>query len=112
LPRSPEKDTPSNANTLLTPIDAPTPFFVASESLEDVRNVDNWENPSKIQKLEKFKISANKPEVLHIPKGYINGFKAIENNSTILIFSDYKLNEIADDNYRFDKNLWTNFLES
>lgn len=89
-------------------------WFYCVQGSFDVRliKIDNWENPSKIQLLEKFKISANNPEVLHIPKGYINGFKALENNSQILIFSDYKLNEIADDNYRFDKKLWTNWLES
>ena len=89
-------------------------WFYCVQGSFDVRliKIDNWENPSKIQRLEKFKISANITEVLHIPKGYINGFKALENNSKILIFSDYNLNEIADDNYRFDKNLWTNWLES
>ena len=88
-------------------------WFYCVQGSFDVRliKIDNWNNPSKTQQLETFKISSNKAEVLHIPKGYINGFKALEENSKLIIFSDYKLNEIANDNYRFDKDLWTNWME-
>ncbi|BFN37895.1 WxcM-like domain-containing protein [Fidelibacter multiformis] len=44
--------------------------------------------------------------VLSIPPGFANGMKALENNSELLVFSNFTLNESGTDNFRFDKDLW------
>ncbi|AXT18579.1 hypothetical protein D7030_06955 [Flavobacteriaceae bacterium AU392] len=69
--------------------------------------IDDWENPSKDLKTSNYILSANKPAVLYIPSGYVNGFKALEQNSKLMIMSDYGLNEIENDQVRFDQNKWT-----
>ena len=68
--------------------------------------IDNFENPSDEQEIEEYILDEYNPKILHIPGGYLNGFKAIEKNSKLIIFSDIALNELENDDYRFDNTLW------
>ena len=69
--------------------------------------IDNWKNPSDELKVLEYTLTAEKQEILYIPKGYVNGFKALKNNSKLMIMSDYGFNEIENDEIRFDKNKWS-----
>ncbi|WP_298418030.1 dTDP-4-dehydrorhamnose 3,5-epimerase family protein [uncultured Kordia sp.] len=69
--------------------------------------VDDWENPSSDLKVFTFELEEEKPQVLYIPNGYVNGFKATKENSKLMILADYGLNEIENDAVRFDQNKWT-----
>ena len=51
-------------------------------------------------------LNQNCNQIIKIPKGYANGLKAREKNSSILVFSDFELNDSLNDKIRFDKNLW------
>ena len=68
--------------------------------------IDDWETPSDSLKVEKFILSTQENQVLHIPKGYANGFRALEDNAQLLVFSSTTLAEAAHDNYRFDAQKW------
>ncbi len=70
--------------------------------------IDNWENPSIDCPLFEYTLTAKNPQVLFIPPGYVNGFKAIKENSQLMILSNYKLNEIKDDQVRFNIDNWKN----
>ncbi|MGQ7945270.1 WxcM-like domain-containing protein [Flavobacterium sp. WC2509] len=63
--------------------------------------VDNWENPSKILKIDSFIIEAEKLDIIHIPSGYISSIQSLEPNSKLLIMADYLLGEINDE-FRYD----------
>ncbi|CAL2088348.1 dTDP-4-dehydrorhamnose 3,5-epimerase-like enzyme [Tenacibaculum sp. 190524A02b] len=63
--------------------------------------IDNWEKPSANLKRERFEISDKQLDVLHIPPGFISSIQAKEQNSKLLVMSDYHLNEI-EDNYKYD----------
>ncbi len=67
---------------------------------------DNWNEPSKDLPVQEFTLSASEPSVLHIPGGYLNGFKALEPNSKITVFSDATVEESKADDYRFEKDKW------
>ena len=69
--------------------------------------IDNWKNPSDELKVLEYKLTTEKQEILYIPNGFVNGFKALEVNSKLMIMSNYKLNEIENDQIRFDQNKWT-----
>jgi len=71
--------------------------------------IDNWENPSLELEIETHTLSADDSQVLYIPPGYTNGFKAIEPNSSLLVFSDATLEESKNDDFRFDKNYFFNW---
>lgn len=68
--------------------------------------VDCWEVPSKNIPIATIILSENKSEILRIPPGYVNGFRALECNSQLLVFSDKYLEESLRDDLRFDKDYW------
>ncbi len=68
--------------------------------------VDNWETPSKDLPYTEFILSAADSQVLHIPGGYANGFRALEENSSLLVFSDIGIDNAADDDFRFPADYW------
>ena len=69
--------------------------------------IDNWVKPSDELKVLEYTLTAEKQEILYIPKGYVNGFKALKNNSKLMIMSNYGFSEIENDEIRFDKNKWS-----
>lgn len=68
--------------------------------------IDDWNAPSKDLEVEISFLNESKSEVLHIPGGYVNGFKALEKDSILMVFSDFTLDESKADDVRFDKNYW------
>lgn len=51
-------------------------------------------------KVVEYILSSKTPQILFIPNGYVNGFRALEEGSKLMIFSDYKSNELNNDNFR------------
>lgn len=70
------------------------------------KEIDDFSNPSNHPAPEHTLLKSTEPFILFIPPGYANGLKALEDNSEIMVFSDYGLGESLDDKIRFDKNLW------
>lgn len=68
--------------------------------------IDNWENPSNNLIPEIFELSEKKSEVICIPEGYANGFKANEPDSILLVLSNKTLDVAVHDSWRYDANLW------
>tara|TARA_B110000211_G_scaffold72789_1_gene84489 strand:- start:1989 stop:2417 length:429 start_codon:yes stop_codon:yes gene_type:complete len=68
--------------------------------------IDNWEAPSNLLPVENYVLNSEIKLVLYIPNGYVNGFRALEPNSKLMIMSNYSFNEIKNDQIRFDKNKW------
>ena len=66
--------------------------------------LDNWQLPSKDNFVNSVKLSDQSSEILMIQQGYANGFKALEADSLIMIFSDMSLEDSKSDDYRWDKN--------
>ena len=71
--------------------------------------IDNWENPSEDLQAMTFELDEGIPQVLYIPKGYANGFKATKKRSKLMIFADYDLNEIENDAVRYNQNKWVSW---
>lgn len=63
-------------------------------------------NPSKNAKVERFILSAEKPQIIYIPFQYANGFKALESNTKVVFFSTVTLEESLKDDYRFPYDYW------
>lgn len=87
-------------------------FYVLKGSFKiGLVKIDDWDNPSLTLKPEFFTLQASQHEVLYIPKGYANGFFALEQDAVLLIYSDHSLDDCKDDNIRFDTDLWVNWEE-
>lgn len=69
---------------------------------------DDWENPSEELTVQEYILKSADNQVLHIPGNYANGFKALEEGSTMIVFSDLTAEESANDNFRFPPTMWYN----
>ena len=67
---------------------------------------DNWEKPKKIVILEEFELCAENNEVLHIPVGFANGFKALRPNSKMMVYTDSYIEDATKDDLRFPLDYW------
>jgi len=69
--------------------------------------VDDFDNPSKNIQPEKFILEAKNPSVLEISGGYATAFQAQTQNSKLLVFSNFSLEESKNDDFRFPVEMWT-----
>lgn len=67
---------------------------------------DNWENPSKDLEISMFELEDQSSKILHVPSGYINGFKSLQANSSIMIYSDFTVSESKADDFRYEVDYW------
>jgi len=81
-------------------------YCISGKFKVNLIKIDNFENPSEVQIIEEYILDSQEPKILHIPGGYLNGFKSLEENSKLIVFSNTGLNELESDDYRFDKTLW------
>lgn len=72
-----------------------------------VIEIDDFENPSNDLVINKYELTTDGLNFLHVKAGCITAIQALENNSKLLVLSDYLLGEI-DDEYRFDLNYFNN----
>lgn len=58
------------------------------------------------ENVERFVLSADKPQVLYIPAGHANGFKTLTDDTKLIFFSASTLEESLGDDIRFDARKW------
>jgi len=68
--------------------------------------LDDITNPSKNNKVTRLILSSKDPKIVYIPRGYANGFRSVEENTTITFFSTSSLKESEGDDYRFPFDYW------
>ena len=84
-------------------------FYVLSGSFQiDIVEIDNWDEASKnlIVRTENVKSSDN--EVLHLSSGYGTAFQALEENSELLVFSNYGIENAVNDDYTYPLDYFIN----
>jgi len=72
----------------------------------NIIKIDNWENPSKDLEIQKFVLSAEKPSILYIPAGYVNGFMTLTQDTQVFFFSTSTIEESKGDDIRFESRYW------
>jgi len=81
-------------------------FITRGEFLICWVEIDKWDNPGKDLKVNKQILNSQNPQILIIPAGNANGFKALEPGSQMIVFSDLTLEEAKNDNFRFERDYW------
>lgn len=74
-----------------------------------VIKTDNWKNPDKDTRINFYDILSSSPQILCVYKNSINGFRALENNSILLVFSDKSLKESQKDDHRWEIEYFNNW---
>ena len=85
-------------------------YCLNGEFMINLVKIDDWENPSLDLLVTTFILNYSRNAILEIPPGNANGFKATFPGSHLLVFSDTALKESLKDDYRFDQNLWHNWV--
>jgi len=81
-------------------------MVVQGAALFGAVEIDDWEKPSKDNKVWRYILSANKPSVLFIPAGYANGFMSLIKEAKLIFFSTSTLEQSQDDDVRYDAYYW------
>ena len=81
-------------------------FVVKGAFILNWIHVDNWKQPSKRLEINSTILNENDSEILIIQPGYVNGFKALDIDSTLIVFSDKTLEESKEDDFRFPMKYW------
>ena len=63
--------------------------------------IDNWECPSNNLEILTFIVNEKKLDILHVPQGYVSSIKSLNEDSRLLVMTDYLFGAIKDE-YRFD----------
>lgn len=71
-----------------------------------VVKINNWKNPNKNLKIEKFVLNDKKPKLLFIPGGHAHGFKTLKSDTRLMVFSTSTVKQSKKDDYRFQSNYW------
>jgi len=69
-------------------------------------HVDDWESPSPDLPVHRFTLSANQPQVLHIPPGHANGSMSLTPDAQLIFFSTSTVEESRADDIRFHARYW------
>lgn len=81
-------------------------YVVKGDILFCAVKLSDARHPSKEAVVERFRLSAHKPQVLYIPQGYANGFRSLTKEASVIFFSTSSLEESKADDYRFDPHYW------
>jgi dTDP-4-dehydrorhamnose 3,5-epimerase-like enzyme len=84
-------------------------YCVRGSFLINVIQIDNWEQPSMDLIVTSHYLKSRNPSVLYVPGGHVTGIKALEADSSLIVFSNMFVKESKDDDFRFDKNKWFNW---
>jgi dTDP-4-dehydrorhamnose 3,5-epimerase len=68
--------------------------------------VDDWDKPSKNLPVERYTLSASRPQILFIPGGFANGFMSLTEDTKLVFFSTATVGESRADDVRYDARYW------
>lgn len=57
-------------------------------------------------KPERFELKADTPEILEVPAGNATAFRAVDDDSRLMVFSDFNLKESVNDDLRYPLETW------
>lgn len=81
-------------------------YVVSGTAIVAAVSVENFISPDRAAKVSRYVLSAAKPRILYIPKGYANGFRALEENTVMIFFSTSTVEASRGDDFRFPADYW------
>ena len=84
-------------------------YCLKGKFIMNLVKVDDWNNPSNELIVNTFMLEEDISQVLFVPPGYANGFKAISKGSHLIVYSNKTVKDSQKDDYRFNKDSWFNW---
>lgn len=79
---------------------------VQGDALVAVVRPDDFETPSRDLPVQRFTLSAENPHVLCVPEGHATASMMLSDDAILMIFSSGRIEDAADDDYRFPEDTW------
>lgn len=77
-------------------------FYVISGAFFlDIVKIDDWSQPSQNLEILHIELNSEENQLLHIPAGYATSFRAIKEDSEILVYADHGLDHAKYDDYTY-----------
>lgn len=77
-------------------------FYVLSGSfVVNIVQIDDWQEASRNLPVERKVIDSRENQVLHLSPGYATAFRALEQESELLVFADYGIDHATKDDYTY-----------
>lgn len=70
--------------------------------------IDSFKNTDKNLNAESVILNFESPQILILPGGFANGLQAVENNSSLMVFSSLSVENSREDDYRWENNYFIN----
>lgn len=84
-------------------------FYVLSGCIVvDIVEIDNWKKTSYDLPVRREIFNASEHNVIHVSAGYATAFQALEADSELLVFSDYSIDNAANDDYTYPLDYFVN----
>jgi dTDP-4-dehydrorhamnose 3,5-epimerase len=75
-------------------------FYVLSGEFSlDLVKIDNWAKPDQSLPIHNIILRAREMKVLNVPNGYATAFRALEQDSELLVYADYPLSHAVEDDF-------------
>ncbi|WP_422859632.1 hypothetical protein ACOKFD_01480 [Flagellimonas sp. S174] len=81
-------------------------YCTAGAFILNLVEVDNFDNPSKELPVKHMILDSSNPKIIHVPGGYASGFKSIYENSKLMVFSNFTLEDSKGDDFRYPLDTW------
>lgn len=84
-------------------------FYVLSGSFSlDLVQIDDWSQPSQELAVQNKILKADDLQVLYIPAGYATAIRGLEEESELLVYSDYHVSHATEDNHVYPIDYFVN----
>ncbi|APU99564.1 hypothetical protein BV902_02295 [Sphingobacterium sp. B29] len=75
-------------------------FYVLSGEFSlDLVKIDNWAQPDQSLPVNNIILKACEMKVLNVPNGYATAFRALEQDSQLLVYADYPISHSVEDDF-------------
>lgn len=81
-------------------------FAVTGLALLVLVALDNANTPNKRCRVYRYVLRSQKPEIVYVPPGFANGFKALERQTKVIFFSTASVEESEADDHRYPYDYW------
>jgi dTDP-4-dehydrorhamnose 3,5-epimerase-like enzyme len=81
-------------------------FAIQGTILVAVVKPDDWQQPLSSLPIQRFTLSADNPQVLHVPAGHATASASLRPGGILMVFSSGRVADIKGDDYRFAVDTW------
>ena len=81
-------------------------FVVKGAAIVGAVAIDNFTHPSQKAYVHRHILSAKRPVIFYIPKGYGNGFCPLTADTQLIFFATRTLEQSKNDDYRYNPRYW------